>query len=518
MERFRTIMDTLFPQDEPKEHIVVRPSVLREKDFYLMWKLGDEEFQIIRSAPEDGVEANSEIWLRPEPHKVPPRSRIICHPILANIKDYEPDVNLGDVSALWSLLHRAEYAWVGDLRCSFFQLPVLKRSTRWYRAKIILSETGEVRMVEFCRVAMGARSAPEAMQTTLESITYDGISYCVVVLIHIDNMFIGGKKEAVQRYVAIIKGRLLECGLLLGEEEEGTRITFKGILIDLREKTLAMTSKKVEKLNTLISQSTSTLSVRDCLSNYSFLLYYSRLLWRFYTFNTLSFQFEVRTYISNLARDTTLKKTTLNSDAQPPLRVRNLMATWMRDLGTTGPVYIPPTEFRPAAVIVTDASEIWGLAGAIITTTSQAAQIRVWAEPNEKREHRKINSLELRALALSGLRIPTESESKKPVYSIHWIGDSEVAGYVATKGVATTTQLNNELMWWDRIRMSRGLYLTKTEHVPTHENPVDNASRGKGLSGEDREKLATIGNRFFPNLSITWRTDEVRTKEDTSTT
>lgn len=485
-QRFLVVRATLFPDDPPPRKSV-ETSIIRNQDWEVL--CGDNSNSIAEIDEAEDFSPNSVLWLRPEPHKKPPRCRIITWPKVANEKPYEAEVNIADIVDAVKIIHGGTYGWCGDLRCAFFQVPIPVQARAWYRIRVKILELDLIHHVRMRRLPMGARASPEMMHGTLESIMFDADLYSVKNQVYIDNLLLVGSEDNVRRYLQVIKERLCFCGLQLGEEDGGPAVKFRGIVLDFRNKTIALTEKAREKLNGALSSLSDQfnhgiLSVRSLLSAYGILHYYSRTLWFHDTMHSKADYFEVSSEMSRIGSLFTQHIVSLSSLWKLSPHLMRRITDWFQATMAPRAVRIPDFSIQPSAIYLTDASSGYGGAGAIL----REGTISIWARRWDAAIRRSINALEFRAMTETMERDSAQVQGEP----LGWITDNEVAACVLNSRTARSSQMNNELMFFNTIRRRNGQFFVWTKHTSSADNPVDGLSRGLPLKSDDIARLLDI--------------------------
>lgn len=489
--RWEVVVHALSPSERPP----LAPShTRRPSELSASVVQGLLDGDVIEEVAEDATDKRegyptASVWLRAEPSRK--RCRVITWPRVLNewvyASGYTPDVPLKDAVDMFQFVHFGAYCFTADVKCSFFQWPLFSRSKKWYRLYIRID--GRTRIFTQKRMCMGHVASPEMLNSSLRAAIYDASRFRIFGYIHIDNLILIGCKEDVERYVPIVLSRLNKMNIVLGEQAFGETASFCGIRFNFVQKTVQLGEKGIKKLQYLLRSLTASISIRDYIKAVGVINFYSRVLFYYSSVYFSCDYFDVVQHLRGIARCLSSGEVQLDTVITFPALYR--FKTWATRLFKSDPVMVPNLNGPISVIYITDASEEFGIAGAIIRRERIAIR---WLR---KKCTNGINALELQALVAT---IQADSLDYQEGHELAmWIGDNQSDLWIMRRKTCRSSAINNPLMRVLRVMAKYSRVFKCIEYIPSKSNPVDARSRGMHTPKWAIKYIQSIYQKYFPS-------------------
>ena len=195
-----------------------------------------------------------------EPHKCPPRRRIVQDTLSCNVMCDEPyPVAFTPIPQLRRVIFRGTHGCTFDVKAMYYHFSLSKEVSE--KAFRVLCEEG---FLAFSRLPMGFKWAAKIAQVAITFLTL-GLSD-VAVELYIDNILFIGSAAAVAAARTVFLARCAEYGFVLGEDSGVvTRVIHRGIEMDLTSKQIRLAPAFVEKFTHRVGVEDGTWADRRAL-------------------------------------------------------------------------------------------------------------------------------------------------------------------------------------------------------------------------------------------------------------
>ena len=422
------------------------------------------------------------VFLHPEPHKEPPRFRVIHWTYTVNKAPNNTDIHLCSVHEARQSVHKGRWAYSVDVHGCFNQFPIGKEARnqfcvfwegKWYR---------------LLRLAMGQRQACKIAHTALQ-----------IIMLPLDcfhQEYIDNAHGADNDRIALIADLVL-----LAKRAETARMTFNedlsrpedlvkpvveylGLVLDHENKTCCITKKTILKLRVSWAACNSW-TVRQFCSHMSLLLY----CW-FATGQHLGrFQLVLKRWArvqSEVQRGKIHYETPMKDCWDHiPQDLWSVLKDWTELAIRNLPIPVNNKELPPQFMLVTDASAV-GWAAILISMKSGLYTVIHGDWPRDLLEFVKRSSISEPLALLAGMR-----GFFVPGVAVNVLHVSDNQGTVGQVNKTFSTAPSQHVM--EIISNDFPKVQLRSEYYPGSEIPADEPSRGKSV---DRSKLERVATTF----------------------
>jgi hypothetical protein len=335
------------------------------------------------------------VFLVPEPHKEPPRWRVIHWTYTVNLGENDTEVHLPNMHDARRSVHDGDLAYAVDVKGCFNQFPYGKR----VRNLFCLRNPEDGKWYRLMRLAMGQRQACYIAQTALSVLAHP---LQVSPLKYIDNLKAAGEARALWRDLDLLRERAIEAGITFNEDlsKPGELIKpvveFLGLRLDHKNKTCQVVDKIIAKLQTSWANRRQW-TVRNFISHVCVL---------FYIYNATGRSGELGRYERVLKawcrlQTGTARRAFAYDDPMATIEGHPLghldaddlqqLTEWTEAAEQNPWVIVPPNEEHPDFVLVTDGSAHgWG--AVLISCESGLFKVAHATWPDEVKELAKVSA------------------------------------------------------------------------------------------------------------------------------
>ena len=398
------------------------------------------------------------------------RRRLVHDALLPNSVLEEPfNPCFKTIPNVKKLCNAGSYAFTVDFKCYFYQFPIIDNIRKYFT----VASNG--RRIQPTRLPMGFKWAVNIAQIMTKFLVYEAFGNTNNTDIYIDNIFCVCKdqwegKEKLNKFLLVCK----KYGITVGDISEGEEVIHRGMVLNLKEKSVCLKNSFVEKFKRrLENQSGKWAEIRSLLG----MIIYGFTVFSFSYGNLFHiFKLWAKCIKKELHETVVMNKTEIFEWDRAIFMIKN-----------NSKLKIVHTEKR--AIIITDAAmdDVRTGLGGILVTEAGVKEFKMEVRKNKP----LIAKYEMMAVRYALNR--WEKLLKKREICI--LCDNTVTLCALNKGMSSNFILNEEVLKIEEWKLKNEAEFMLF-YIYTKDNPADPLSRNQELSKHHTQVLSDIRAKY----------------------